>query len=186
MEGYKEIAASLRSSQRQDKLAGRRHCERQRGNLVSNTVMPPLKWFRRTVPLNHKPLSRFSCISRFVLNVFSVYLSQKARDYKFQPAKKRGLLTSRFLKQRVYFFTNIRPRCAIRPSVSKRTTQASPGTPRTTRYSSSSKDAIASASSKTSSMSRIEPPSPITSKKPSSQSCCSASCSVANLTAPLL
>ena len=42
MEGYKEIAASLRSSQRQDKLAGRRHCERQRGNLVSNTVMPPL------------------------------------------------------------------------------------------------------------------------------------------------
>ena len=42
MEGYKEIAASLRSSQRQDKLAGRRHCERQRGNLFRaiTTLLP--------------------------------------------------------------------------------------------------------------------------------------------------
>ena len=87
MEGYKEIAASLRSSQRQDKLAGRRHCERQRGNLVSNTVMPPLKWFRRTVPLNHKTLSRFS---RFVIHKpLPLLLFQPLKTYKFWYRKKK-------------------------------------------------------------------------------------------------
>ena len=53
-------------------------CE-SRGNLVSNTVMPPLKWFRRTVPLNHKALSRFS---RFVIPL-PFLLFQTLKTYKF-------------------------------------------------------------------------------------------------------
>ena len=35
--------------------------------------MPPLKWFKRTVPLNYKVLSRFSRISRFVIPRHSSY-----------------------------------------------------------------------------------------------------------------
>ena len=38
-----------------------------RGNLVSNTVMPPF------IPHNLAPLSRLSCISRFVSNVSRFY-----------------------------------------------------------------------------------------------------------------
>ena len=35
--------------------------------------MPPLKWFKRTVTLNYKVLSRFSRISRFVIPRHSSY-----------------------------------------------------------------------------------------------------------------
>ena len=53
-----------------------------RGNLASNTVMPP--FIQRLLGL--KTLSRLSCVSRFVINVSSMYYSaKKAASFRSPP-----------------------------------------------------------------------------------------------------